>query len=223
MTDVLDLNPISDATKRDENQNFIRIQEWARGLLATLSADYIALPSGLADGDLLTWDAGTATVIGSVPPAPVSPPSGTGFRYMTAGTEDAAAKTPTAATALLNVFTALLQGMVPASGGGTSNFLRADGTWTAPTASLAITETELNFGTSPVASAHFTVTDASVSGTSKIMLTPSGNAPTSGYSDVWEWDSITFAAKAGTGDFTIYASVGTGTVSGKYKVFYTVA
>lgn len=35
-------------------------------------------------------------------------------------------------TAMLNQFTALLQGLVPASGGGTSAFLRADGTWTAP-------------------------------------------------------------------------------------------
>ncbi len=32
-------------------------------------------------------------------------------------------------TALLNLFTSSLQGLVPASGGGTTNFLRADGTW----------------------------------------------------------------------------------------------
>ena len=37
--------------------------------------------------------------------------------------------TATQVTAMLNVFTAVLQGMVPASGGGTTNFLRADGTW----------------------------------------------------------------------------------------------
>ena len=35
------------------------------------------------------------------------------------------------ATSYLNQFTSLLQGVVPASGGGTSNFLRADGTWAA--------------------------------------------------------------------------------------------
>lgn len=33
-----------------------------------------------------------------------------------------------------NVFTSTVQGDAPASGGGTTNFLRADGTWTAPTA-----------------------------------------------------------------------------------------
>lgn len=35
------------------------------------------------------------------------------------------------ATSYLNQFTSLLQGVVPASGGGTTNFLRADGTWAA--------------------------------------------------------------------------------------------
>ena len=35
------------------------------------------------------------------------------------------------ATSYLNQFTSLLQGVVPASGGGTTNFLRADGNWAA--------------------------------------------------------------------------------------------
>jgi hypothetical protein len=35
-------------------------------------------------------------------------------------------------TAMLNVFTSGLQGLVPSSGGGTTNFLRADGTFAAP-------------------------------------------------------------------------------------------
>lgn len=34
-------------------------------------------------------------------------------------------------------FTSLRDGQVPASGGGTSNFLRADGTWASPGASSA--------------------------------------------------------------------------------------
>jgi hypothetical protein len=40
--------------------------------------------------------------------------------------------TGTQATTLLDVFTSGLKGLAPASGGGTTNFLRADGTWTAP-------------------------------------------------------------------------------------------
>ena len=35
-------------------------------------------------------------------------------------------------TAMLNLFSSSLQGLTPASGGGTANFLRADGTWAAP-------------------------------------------------------------------------------------------
>lgn len=44
----------------------------------------------------------------------------------------ATAITSTQLTADLNLFTSSLQGMVPASGGGTTNFLRADGTFATP-------------------------------------------------------------------------------------------
>ena len=44
-------------------------------------------------------------------------------------------------TALINAFTSLLPGSVPASGGGTTNFLRADGSWAAPPAPSAATTT----------------------------------------------------------------------------------
>ncbi len=40
--------------------------------------------------------------------------------------------TTTEATAMLNTFTSALKGLVPLSGGGTTNFLRADGTWASP-------------------------------------------------------------------------------------------
>ena len=49
-----------------------------------------------------------------------------------AGTGDPQDLTAAQATAILDVFTSALKGLVPASGGGTSNFLRADGTWAAP-------------------------------------------------------------------------------------------
>lgn len=50
----------------------------------------------------------------------------------TAGTGSPEDLTSTQATALLNSFSSTLKGLAPASGGGTSNFLRADGTWTTP-------------------------------------------------------------------------------------------
>jgi len=45
------------------------------------------------------------------------------------------ALTQTQLTALINQFSSSLSGVVPASGGGTANFLRADGVWTSPTGS----------------------------------------------------------------------------------------
>lgn len=50
----------------------------------------------------------------------------------TAGTGDPEDLTGTQATALLDAFTSGAKGLAPASGGGTANFLRADGTWAAP-------------------------------------------------------------------------------------------
>ena len=51
---------------------------------------------------------------------------------VTAGTGDPEDLTATQATALLNTFTSSLKGLAPASGGGTTNFLRADGSWADP-------------------------------------------------------------------------------------------
>ncbi len=49
-----------------------------------------------------------------------------------AGRSVLGAASATAQTALFDVFTSGAKGLAPASGGGTSNFLRADGTWAAP-------------------------------------------------------------------------------------------
>jgi Repeat of unknown function (DUF5907) len=48
------------------------------------------------------------------------------------GTGNVEEGTGTQATALLDVFTSTLKGLAPLSGGGTTNFLRADGTWATP-------------------------------------------------------------------------------------------
>jgi hypothetical protein len=50
----------------------------------------------------------------------------------TAGTGAPEDLTGAQATALLDTFTSGAKGLAPASGGGTANFLRADGTWAAP-------------------------------------------------------------------------------------------
>lgn len=53
-------------------------------------------------------------------------------RAVGAGTGDPTDLTTAQATAILDLFTSVLKGLVPASGGGTTNFLRADGAWAAP-------------------------------------------------------------------------------------------
>jgi hypothetical protein len=58
--------------------------------------------------------------------------SGTIKGRATAGAGDPEDLTGAQATALLDVFTSGAKGLVPASGGGTTNFLRADGTFAAP-------------------------------------------------------------------------------------------
>jgi hypothetical protein len=50
----------------------------------------------------------------------------------TGASADPADLTGTQVTALLDAFSSAAKGLAPASGGGTTNFLRADGTWAAP-------------------------------------------------------------------------------------------
>jgi hypothetical protein len=90
------------------------------------------------------------------------------------------ALTVTQATAMLNTFTSSLKGLAPASGGGTTNFLRADGTWAAPggggggitslnaltgaTQTFATGTTGTNFNISSAGTTHtFNIPDASAS------------------------------------------------------------
>lgn len=75
---------------------------------------------------------------------------------VTAGTGSPEDITGTQATTLLDVFTSSLKGLAPASGGGTTNFLRADGNWAAPASPTgqALTKTDdtnvtLTLGGSP--------------------------------------------------------------------------
>ena len=56
---------------------------------------------------------------------------------VTAGSGSTEELTGTQATTLLDTFTSGLKGLAPASGGGTTNFLRADGTWAVPATSVA--------------------------------------------------------------------------------------
>lgn len=91
-------------------------------------------PGPLATRGQVHTDSGTniARVIGLTPAAfdPVTGPVFFGLNVT--GPAAPFFMTPTQSTAILNLFTPTLQGLVPLSGGGTTNFLRADGTWAVP-------------------------------------------------------------------------------------------
>jgi hypothetical protein len=69
-------------------------------------------------------------------------------------------------------FTSAAQGLVPASGGGTANFLRADGTFAAPTATPAGSTTQIQYNNAGAfgASANFTY----ATGTNTFTVGPAG-------------------------------------------------
>lgn len=86
-------------------------------------------------GDVTTSAGAVATTIanGAVTNAKLADVATATFKgRTTAGTGVPEDLSATQATALLNTVTTSLKGLAPASGGGTANFLRADGTWAAP-------------------------------------------------------------------------------------------
>jgi hypothetical protein len=95
-------------------------------------------------------------------------------RAVGAGTGDPTDLTATQATAVLDVFTSSLKGLTPSSGGGTTNFLRADGTWTAPPAGGA---TDLSYTASTRLLESSTGVDVTLP---LVTSTDAGLAPSSG-------------------------------------------
>lgn len=70
-------------------------------------------------------------------------PNNTVLGNVSGGTAAAVALTTTQLTTLINVFTSTLSGSVPASGGGTTNFLRADGNFAVPPTAIGANPTGL--------------------------------------------------------------------------------
>lgn len=91
-----------------------------------------------------------------------------------------------------------------------------------PGGSFSMAEAEIDFGTTPQWSKTFTVTDALVSGTSKVSAWASGNTATGRVGNDDEWDMVMYSAKAGTGEFTLTAMALPGPIVGKRKIFYAI-
>lgn len=96
-------------------------------------------------------------------------------------------------------------------------------TCTLSSGAVSVTEVEIDFGTAfGYYDKTFTVTDAAVSGTSKILITQSGNAPTSRQADENQMDALSCNALPAAGSFTLFCRAEPGPVAGKYKIFYTI-
>lgn len=121
-------------------------------------------------------------------------------------------------------FTSTTEGVVPLSGGGSSNFLRADGTWATPSGgggTPVLTEVEIDFGAKPVNDKTFTIIDAGVSNTNKIIAFPSPSNATGQVGNDWEVDSAVFSAKANIGSITLYVNAQF-SMNGKRKIYYQI-
>lgn len=82
--------------------------------------------------------------------------------------------------------------------------------------SIKKTSTTLEFGTQPVSSKSFTISDANIQATNAVTIIPLG-------SDEWEMDPIMYSAQAYDGGVTIFASTSQGPVKGPRTVYYTLA
>lgn len=126
-------------------------------------------------------------------------------------------------TAMLNAFTSLLQGLVPASGGGTTNFLRADGAWAAPPGgggSVSLTAATLALGSTAKTEHRITVTDAAVSPSSKIQIAEGSVADAD--ENASEMDPLSYRAIPASGSFTVVVS-SPNPILGALKINYLVA
>lgn len=89
-------------------------------------------------------------------------------------------------------------------------------------AASAITsaEVELDFGATATRAASFTVTDATVTATTLILMTASGNAPTGRSADEVSMESFTISCLPSAGSFLATINSLQGAVTGKYKFNY---
>ena len=88
--------------------------------------------------------------------------------------------------------------------------------------SVNVKQTEVDFGTTPLAEAEFTVADADVSAGSQIIGSVAYEAPTSKDLDEMEMDAIDVKFAPGSGQLTIRVKGLEGYLADKFKINYLV-
>lgn len=109
---------------------------------------------------------------------------------------------------------------VTASGGGATTTVTIPG----GSGTFTITETEIDFGTTPLAEQSFVITDAAITAGMKILASVSYDAPTGKDQDELEMDDLQLRAVAGSGNFTLYVKAADGSyLADKFKINYSYA
>lgn len=221
------------------------------------------LPVG-TNGQLLSADSTQSTGLKWITSS-VSVPTGTGFRHVTAGVEDAASKlvdtadinnaqvtlakiqniagdsilgrigiagsavelTGTNVTTMLDVFTSVLKGLVPLSGGGTTKYLRADATWVVPPTAPTFTLVEPTLVAFPDArrSGSFQISGLPIWSAGKTVLIRQANGPYTGkgnLADEAEMDHVVVTGKVVTASLIQCYWESKYRVRGKFKFDYLV-
>ena len=131
---------------------------------------------------------------------------------LTAGIGNVETLTGTQATTLLDVFSSTLKGLTPASGGGTTNFLRADGTWAVPAGGGSGTVTSVSALTLGTTGTDLSSTVANSTTTPVITLNvPTASATNRGALSSTDWS--TFNGKESALTFSSPLSRATNTIS----------
>lgn len=86
---------------------------------------------------------------------------------------------------------------------------------------VALTEVEIDFGTITVPITSWTITDAGIGPSNKILVFPSPNPATGRKGNDWEADSALFTGLAGTGNFALTV-IPTTRMVGMRKIYYQV-
>jgi Protein of unknown function (DUF2793) len=143
-----------------------------------------------------------------------------------AGIGDPQDLTGVQATALLDTFTSSNKGLAPASGGGTANFLRADGSWAAPAVGggANLSQTVLDFGGVPVFTKNFTFAHPGAALGQRVMISHAGDMAGGLAPDELEMDELSVTARVSSANtIAVTAIANPGPVSGLRSFNYLIA